>query len=68
MAAALGDLRNTGVAAGDLFLFFCLFRPAVFEGRWRFMGPREHRIFGWLQIGRVLDVGTDPNSTLADYP
>jgi hypothetical protein len=68
VAAAQGHLRNSGVTAGDLFLFFGLFRPAVLNDRWRFMGPREHRIFGWLQIGRVLEVGADPSSTLAEYP
>lgn len=57
--AAQGHLAAQGVAAGDLFLFFGLFRPVEQRGgRWRFVpGSRSrHRIWGWLQVGEVWRV------------
>jgi hypothetical protein len=62
-------LNNQGVCEGDLFLFFGLFRNAhVQDGRWRFKGAREHSIFGWLQIDKIVHVGGDPAETLRAYP
>lgn len=57
--AAQGHLRNQGVTAGDLFLFFGVFRQAeLWQRRWRFVpGTRPfHAIWGWLHIGKVVDV------------
>jgi len=68
VAAAQGHLRMNGVTAGDLFLFWGLFRPAVCDRTWRFDGPPEHRIFGWLQVDVVLNVGSDSAAVLAHYP
>lgn len=54
--AAQTHLRNNGVCAGDLFLFFGLFRPAErAAGRWRFVPglPAVHAVWGWLQVGDV---------------
>ncbi|WP_297798358.1 hypothetical protein [uncultured Marinobacter sp.] len=54
--SAQGHLRNQGVSAGDLFLFFGVFRRAeVWQRRWRFVpGSRPfHAIWGWLHIGDV---------------
>ncbi len=66
---AQSHLRNQGVGERDLFLFFGLFCNAVrTSGHWTYEGPREHRLFGWLQIDRVLCVGDDPTETLRDYP
>ncbi len=49
--AAERHLRNQGVSAGDLFLFFGWFREAEqHAGRWRHVGPDEHCVWGWLQI------------------
>ena len=58
------------IAAGDLFLFWGLFRAAGRNaaGRWQFTGDAEHRIFGWLQIDEILTVGEDPAPTLASHP
>ena len=59
--AAQGHLRRQGVAAGDLFLFWGLFREVDYRnGKWRFTGRPEHRIWGWLLVDEVLAVGTDP--------
>ena len=70
--AAQGHLAAQGVGAGDLFLFFGLFRQTCFErGRLQFVpgAPRRHVIWGWLQIDRVVRVDTCPASIrhFADY-
>ncbi|PVY76826.1 hypothetical protein C8D92_10457 [Tamilnaduibacter salinus] len=63
--SAQGHLTNQGVQAGDLFLFFGLFRPVErHQRRWRFVpGTRPyHALWGWLQAGavhRVDDLGDD---------
>lgn len=57
--AAQGHLRNQGVAAGDLFLFFGVFRQAeLWQRRWRFVpGTRPfHALWGWLHIGEVVGI------------
>lgn len=58
--AAQSHLRNQGVGAGDLFLFFGLFRPVErVDGGWRFVPearPR-HLLWGWLQVGEALTLG-----------
>lgn len=55
--AAQGHLDNNGVQAGDLFLFFGLFRRTV-NSNGHYMWVKEslpvHVIWGWLQIGEVL--------------
>jgi hypothetical protein len=57
--AAQGHLRNSGVAIGDLFLFFGLFREAE-EGcgriSWKRDSPRLHVIWGWLQVGAMIRI------------
>jgi hypothetical protein len=59
--AAQGHLSNQGVGAGDLFLFFGLFRPVErdLESRWRYCGSAQHLIFGWLQIEEEIPLGPD---------
>lgn len=69
VGAAQSHLRKQGVVAGDLFLFFGLFRHATrSNGRWRYHGPSEHRIFGWLQIDQVISAGESPRVVLKDFP
>lgn len=66
---AQGHLRNQAVAEGDLFLFFGLFRAVHrVNGRWRFEGASEHRVFGWLQIENVVTIGENPADALRTYP
>ena len=70
VSAAQSHLANNGVGPGDVFLFWGLFR-SIFrksDGRWAYTGPREHRIFGWLQVDEVILVGSSPDPTLARYP
>ena len=54
--AQQGHLRKQGVGKGDLFLFFGLFRRVEqVGGRWQFVrhAPRQHVLFGWLQVGSI---------------
>lgn len=51
--AAEGHLAAQGVGPGDLFLFFGVFREAGPDG-WRPGAPREHVVFGYLQVGEVV--------------
>jgi len=69
---AQGHLRNNGVGIDDLFLFFGLFRRA--EGRngvysWIPDAQACHVIWGWLQVGEVLPLGssTPPGYSWAEY-
>lgn len=55
--SAQGHLARQGVGAGDLFLFFALFRQVErSDGRWRFVpGSRPyHGLWGWLQVAEVV--------------
>lgn len=49
--AAQTHLRNQGVREGDVFVFFGLFRD---EGK----GAPHHRIFGYLEVDRIIDLAT----------
>src|SRR5271165_5241514 len=51
--AAQGHLKKNGVGAGDLFLFWGLFRR-FHEAGW--VGQRRHVVWGWLQVGEVVSV------------
>jgi len=60
--AAQTHLANNGVGLDDIFLFFGWFRRVKrADGRWRFVlgEPDLHVIFGYLQIGDVLNVCED---------
>ena len=56
---AQGHLRKQSVQAGDLFLFFGLFRPVErTRSGWRFIrqAVAKHILWGWLQIGEIYKV------------
>jgi len=57
--AAQTHLANCGVGAGDVFLFFGLFR----DGK---TGEPHHRIFGYLEVERRIDMASCGAATLAD--
>jgi hypothetical protein len=63
--SAQGQLRNQGVGAGDLFLFFGWFKQVrqTLDGEFRFVigAPNLHVIYGYLQVERVL---TQPNDII----
>lgn len=69
VSAAQSHLANHRIGTGDLFLFWGLFRPAEESraGQWHYTGPAEHRIFGWLQVDEILNVGDDPRATLEHH-
>lgn len=58
--ASQTHLVNRGVGAGDVFLFHGWFRAVsrLPDGRWRFVAgaPDLSVIYGWLQIGEVIDL------------
>lgn len=56
---AQSHLRDEGVDRGDLFLFFGLYRLVEkTKDGWRFVrgAPRQHVLWGWLQIGEKYDL------------
>jgi hypothetical protein len=61
---AQSHLENSGVGVGDLFIYFGWFREVEErEGRiqWLRGSPEQHVIFGWLQVGEILRVGSNPS-------
>ena len=68
-SAAQSHLSNQGVQAGDLFLFFGLFRDTFkHDGTWVFRGTPYHAVFGWLQVAEVLGVSGNEEQILKDHP
>jgi hypothetical protein len=68
-SAALSHLRNSGVGPGDLFLFWGLYRQSArTTAGWRYIGPKRHGIFGWLQVDDVVDLKLDVLHALVRYP
>jgi len=65
--AAQGHLRKNGVQAGDVFLFFGLFRNILNSAGkfvWDTTSPQRHLLWGWLQIDKVLTIDS---CELSDY-
>jgi hypothetical protein len=57
--AAQGHLQKNHVQAGDIFLFFGLFRNVIETAgkfAWDTRAPKRHVLWGWLQIDEVLKV------------
>jgi hypothetical protein len=57
--AAQSHLSRMGIAEGDLFLFFGWFRQTEFvRDKYYYvkMAPDLHLIFGWLQVGAILNL------------
>lgn len=66
-------LANQQIGVGDVFLFHGWFRGVHrnLAGEWRFEpgAPDLSMIFGWLQVGEVIDLQrTTPQAALARYP
>ena len=69
VSSSLSHLRNQSVKAGDLFLFWGLYRPVEnADGCWRYIGPRQHAAFGWLMIDAVHDVVDDGSQLRFAHP
>ena len=59
--AAQTHLDGQGVGPGDVFLFFGWFREVEAVSRnWRYVprAPDLHVMFGWLEVGAVIPVGS----------
>ena len=68
---AQAHLRKQDVQSGDLFLFFGSFREAQFNDDvlCYIRGAKEHhRIFGWLFIEKIVNVGSDTAKFRQNYP
>ena len=71
---AQSHLNNQGVASGDLFLFFGLYRRVEETAQgWRFVSgsPELHILWGWLQIYEkypVADIGPNELAWARHHP
>lgn len=68
VSSAQGHLANQGIATGDLFIFWGLFQTVQYDGRWKFVGKPEHRIWGWLQVAETIDLGPDGSRAVSERP
>ena len=71
IGTAQSHLANQGVSEGDLFLFFGWFRNVEKRGtEWRFVpGARDiHVIFGWMEIGEILPIGSNLEKVRREAP
>jgi hypothetical protein len=68
---AQSHLRDMGVGAGDVFVFFGWFRQTECKaGTWRYArsAPNMHVMFGWLEVDVVLSIVEDRDRCLLEYP
>lgn len=68
VGASSTHLQKCGVTVGDIFLFFGWFREVISTERPKYIGRNEHRVFGWLQIGSIIDLGGDGSRFVNSYP
>lgn len=69
--AALSHLRNQQVGVGDLFLFFGWFHMTELrDGKLAYVkgAPDLHVIYGYLQVGAVIDTPADVPAWLTAHP
>lgn len=70
-SAALGHLRNQGVGIGDLFLFFGSFRQTEYSNgglSFKKGAPNRHVIYGYLQVGDIIDHPSKVPKWLEGHP
>jgi hypothetical protein len=65
IGVAQGHLRNQGVRAGDLFVFWGVYRRVDSNLRW--WGRPEHYVWGWLQVESVASVDDDVRTDLPQW-
>lgn len=71
VSASQSHLNNKKVGLGDLFLFFGRFREVEFTNefyKWKRNSKPHHRIYGWLQVGEKINIGTNPENFCKRYP
>lgn len=69
--SAQSHLKNQKISTGDLFLFFGLFQKVEkIEGKFKYEvgSTAEHRIFGWLLIGKIINLGSNGEWFSKVYP
>lgn len=71
--SAQGHLSGQQVDKGDIFLFFGWFRQTDYQNDKYIFKPKTpdlHVIFGYLQIGDIIHLGSKPNEEeiLSQYP
>lgn len=69
--SALSHLKNHSFGIDDLFLFFGWFKQTeIYNGRLRYCkgAPDIHAIFGYLQVGRIIDNKDNVPSWLEKHP
>ncbi|WP_085901196.1 hypothetical protein [Kiloniella majae] len=67
-SAAQQHLANQGVTVGDLFLFFGWFRRVDENLRPLPKQPDLHVIYGWLQVQKIINIGTDIHLVAKQFP
>ncbi len=71
MSSALTLLRNNNVSIGDIFLFFGWFKATeIVNGRlvYKKHAPDLHIIYGYLQVGEIIDKKSDVPQWLLTHP
>lgn len=71
VAGALTELRNHQIGVGDLFLFFGWFKETEYRnGKLAFIerAPDWHVIFGYLQVGSIIENREDAPAWLEEHP
>ncbi|MBQ6194803.1 MAG: hypothetical protein IJM78_00040 [Prevotella sp.] len=69
--SSLTELRDYGVSVGDLFLFFGWFRETEYKDgglRYKFRARDLHVIYGYMQIGDIIDKYMDIPDWLKYHP
>lgn len=69
--SSLRHLQKQGVGTGDLFLFFGWFRQTEFaEGKLNYVknAPDLHIIYGYLQVGSIIDSPNNVPQWLNQHP
>lgn len=68
---ALSHLRKNHVSIGDLFLFFGWFRATEIKNEnvvYQKHSPDQHIIYGYMQIGSIIEKKTDAPEWLKEHP
>jgi hypothetical protein len=69
--AAQGHLSKQKVGVGDLFLFFGWFKQTIWENEklcFKKSAPDLHVIFGYLQIGKIINSEKDISTWMKYHP
>ena len=71
MNTSLSHLRNQKVSVGDIFLFYGWFKETEMKGgllRYKKNGLDAHIIYGYMQIGEIIERKQDVPDWLKEHP